>query len=302
MSLINFLDRYGSEQQCRQALTKARRWPKGLRRPDCGHPSHCQLNQRDVYQCNRCKRQVSLTSGTVFAETELPFRTWLLAIYLQTQHKNGVAALALRGQWGVSYNAAWLLKHKLMQAMVERDSNFALGGIVQMDDAHWGGEGHGGRTGRGSPDKAPFVAAVQCIAEGHPIALRMAVVEPFRKKVLTAWAQPHLVPGTAVVSDGLNCLPGVADADCTHTAIITGGGVPDLGHSIFWWVNTVLGNVKNALHGIYHAMRPKYLQRYPSKFCYRFDRRFNLAVLAPRLIVAATRTPPLSYRLATLDA
>ncbi len=56
-----------------------------------------------------------------------------------TQHKNGISALALRRQLGVSYNTAWLLKHKLTQAMLERDSDQALGGIVQMDDAYWGG-------------------------------------------------------------------------------------------------------------------------------------------------------------------
>jgi hypothetical protein len=136
----------------------------------------------------------------------------------------------------------------------------------------------------------------------HPIAMRMDVVPGFRKAMLTTWAQRPLVPGTAVVSDGLKCFPGVTDADCTHTAISTGGGVPDLGHPIFWWVNTMLGNVKNALHGTYHALRPKYLQRYLSEFCYRFNRRFDLAALVTRLIVASVRTPPLSYRLVTLDA
>jgi len=300
MSLMTFLDRYGTEAQCREALAKAR-WPGGFRSPACGHTGHCHLAQRDVYQCNRCKRQVSLTSGTLFAQTRLPLRTWFLAIYLMTQHKNGISALALRRQMGVSYNAAWLLKHKLMQAMVERDSEQALGGIVQVDDAYWGGERHGGGTGRGSPSKTPFVAAVQCHPEGHPIAMRMDVIPGFRKTVLASWAKHHLAPGTAVVSDGLNCFPGVLEADCTHVPLVTGGGPPSKGHPIFGWVNTVLGNVKSALHGTYHALRPKYLQRYLSEFCYRFNRRFDLAALVPRLIVAAARTPPLSYRLATLD-
>lgn len=300
MSLMAFLDRYGTEAQCREALAKAR-WPDGFHCPDCGHTGHCHLARRDVYQCNRCKRQVSLTSGTLFADTKLPLRTWFLAIYLLTQHKNGLSALALHRQLGVSYNTAWLLKHKLMQAMVERDSGQALGGIVQMDDAYWGGERHGGGTGRGSPGKTPFVAAVECNPAGHPIAMRMDVIPGFRKTVLAAWAKRYLVPGTAVVSDGLNCFPGIVAANCTHVPLVTGGGPPSEGHPIFGWINTVLGNVKNALHGTYHALRPKYLQRYLSEFCYRFNRRFDLAALVPRLIVAAARTPPLSYRLATLD-
>ena len=83
--------------------------------------------------------------------------------------------------------------------------------------------------GRGSPGKTPFVAALQCTPEGHPLAMRMDVVAGFRKKVLADGAKRHLAPGTAVVSDGLGCFPGITDADCTHTAIPAGGGVPDLG-------------------------------------------------------------------------
>ena len=212
-----FLECYGSAAQCREALAQVR-WPGGFRCQHCGHTSHCHLKRRDVYPCNRCKRQVSLTSGTLFAETKLPLRTGFLAIYLLTQQKNGISALALHRQWGVSYHTAWRLKHELMQAMVERDD---------------------GGTGGGSPGKAPFVAAVQCHGAGHPIAMRMDAVAGFRKTVLAAWAKRHRVPGTAVVSDGLKCFPGVTDADCTPVAIPTGGGVPDRRHPIFWWVNTM---------------------------------------------------------------
>lgn len=301
MSLPAFLERYGSEEQCRKALLQ-QRWPQGFRCPQCEHPGHCRLKQRDVMQCNRCKHQVSPTSGTLFADTKLPLRTWFLAMYLLTQNKNGISALSLRRQLGVSYNTAWLVKHKLMQAMSERDDARPLSGIVQIDDAYWGGERHGGGTGRGSPGKTPFVAAVQCTSQGHPVRMRMDVVAGFRKIALAAWAKRYLMPGTAVVSDGLNCFAAITDADCTHVAIVTGGGVPSLGHPIFEWVNTVLGNVKNAMHGTYHALRPKYLQRYLSEFCYRFNRRFDLAALVPRLLHAAARTPPLPYKLAILDA
>lgn len=299
MSLPAFLEQYGSESQCREALIQ-QRWPQGFHCPACDHAGHCRLKQHDVFQCNRCKRQVSPTSGTVFAETKLPLRTWFLAIYLLTQSKNGMSALSLRRHLGVSYNTAWLLKHKLMQAMVERDRARPLNGWIQLDDAYWGGERHGGRAGRGSPGKTPFVAAVQCTADGHPVRMRMDVVAGFRKTVLSAWALRYLAPGSVVVSDGLNCFPANKDAGCAHEAIATGGGVPR--EPALVWINTLLGNVKNALHGTYHALRPKYLQRYLAEFCYRFNRRFQLAALVPRLLYAAARTPPLPYRLATLDA
>ena len=253
-----------------------------------------------MFQCNRCKHQRSLTSGTIFADTKLPLRIWFLAIYLLTQNKNGISALSLRRQLGVSYNTAWLIKHKLMQVMVERDAAQSLSGNVQIDDAYWGGERHGGAVGRGSPGKTPFVAAVQCTPQGHPMKMRMDVLSGFRKIELATWAKRHLEPGSAVVSDGLSCFTAVTDAACTHLAITTGGGVPN--DERFTWVNTMLGNVKNALHGTYHALSPKYLQRYLSEFCYRFNRRFDLAAILSRLLHAAAHTPPLPYKLATLDA
>lgn len=132
--------------------------------------------------------------------------------------------------------------------------------------------------------------------------MRMDVVAGLRKSELAAWARCHLAVGTAVVSDGLGCFPAVAQAGCSHVPIVTGGRAPSLSHPIFEWINTLIGNVKNAMHGTYHALRPKYLQRYLSEVCYRFNRRFDLGVLLPRLLHAAARTPPLPYRLATLDA
>lgn len=299
MSLSTFLDRFGTEAQCRDVLFQ-QRWPDGFQCPACGSRSHCRLDTRDLLQCNRCKHQVSLTAGTLFAQTKLPLKTWFLAIYLLSQHKNGISAMTLRRQLGVSYNTAWLLKHKLMQAMVEGEHDRMLHGVVQMDDAYWGGERHGGLRGRGSPGKTPFVAAVTCTPQGHPLHVRMDKVDGFRKTILADWAARVLVPGCQVVSDGLNCFAAVAGAGGLHTPINTGGGVPD--EPALRWVNTLLGNVKNALHGTYHAIKGKYLQRYLSEFCYRFNRRFDLAGLVTQLIRTATRTPPLPYRLATLDA
>lgn len=128
-----------------------------------------------MYPCNHCKRQVSLSSGTPFPKSRLPLRTCFLAIYLLTQRKNGISTPAVPPTaWSVVLHGV-LLRHKPMQAMVERDGDHTLGGIAQMDDPYWGGERH--------------------------------------------------------------------------------GGVPDLGHPIFWRVNTMLGNVKNAMCGLRTPMK-----------------------------------------------
>ncbi len=298
MSLPTFLQQFGTEEQCRQAIFQ-RRWPQGFRCPECDHSSHCRLSCRPLIQCNRCHHQSSITAGTVFACTKLPLTTWFLAIYLFTQSKNGISAMALSRQLGIGYNAAWLMKHKLMQAMRERDDSQPLFGPVQIDDAVWGGERHGGKRGRGAQAKTPFVAAVQCSPEGHPQRMRLTPVKGFRKASIKAWAQQHLRADSEATTDGLACFRAIVDI-CPHRSITTGGGPKSMSNAEFTWVNTMIGNVKNSLHGTYHSLQPKHLGRYLAEFSYRFNRRFELNRLVSRLAWAACHTPPLPYRLVTL--
>lgn len=157
--------------------------------------------------------------------SKLPLTIWFLAIYLITQEKNGVSALELSRSLGISYNATWRLKHKLMQAMKERDDEVQLSGIIQLDDAYWGGA-RTGKVGRGAAGKRPFVAAVSLNEEGHPNLMRFSAVEGFKKKELTQWAKKHLWPSSLVVSDGLACFRGIEEANSFHLGIVTGGG-PD---------------------------------------------------------------------------
>ena len=206
-SLAEFTDRYGSEEQCRAALFQAR-WPQGFECPECGRKRCCRLRCRNVFQCTRCRHQVSLTASTVFANTKLPLRRWFLAMYLLTQSKNGLSAMALGRQLGVSYNTAWSLKHKLMQVMKERDESGRLGHIVQVDDAYLGGETRGGKRGRGAEGKTPLVAAVQVTEEGRPVALRMSCVKGFRKQEIAAWAHRHLRRETVGLLGRTGLLPG----------------------------------------------------------------------------------------------
>ena len=298
MSLSAFLEKYGTEEACQRALYKLR-WPDGFRCPECGHHSHCQLKSRPLIQCNRCHHQTSLTARTLFDGSKLPLRTWFLAIFLLTQSKSGLSAMALSRHLGVSYNTAWLLKHKLMQAMRERDDEMPLMGAVQVDDAYWGGQRRGGKRGRGAAGKTPFVAAVACDSAGKPMTMRMTPVKGFQYDSIGDWAKRHLSPNAEVTSDGLACFSAIVDT-CPHWSITTGGGAASVEEPAFAWVNTMLGNVKNALHGTYHAVRGKHLGRYLGAFAYRFNRRFALEQMVDRLAYAACRTAPLPYRFAKM--
>jgi len=298
-SLIELFKNYGTENQCAEALFKWR-WPAGFRCPQCGSGRHSVVKTRKLYQCTDCHHQTSLISGTIFEQTKLPLMTWFLAIHLITQAKTGLSALALKRQIGVSYNTAWSMKHKIMQVMKERDDSKPLSGTIQLDDVYWGGERRGGKRGRGSANKVPFVAAVSLNKEGHPMAMNMSVVKGFRLTEIARWAKQHLQTHSTVISDGLPCFSAVKEAGCYHISLVTGGGPDSVTREEFTWINTLIGNVKNAITGTYHAINPKHLPRYLAEFCYRHNRRFQLDQMLPRFAYMAVRTPPMPGRLLKL--
>lgn len=292
-----FLEQYGTEAQC-QAVLFQHRWPSGFVCPGCGNTTGCLLS-RGLYQCHRCHHQTSLTAGTIFHATHLPLTTWFLAMYLLTQRKNGLSALQLSRELGVSYNTAWKLKHKLLQVMLERNQGETLSGRIEIDDAYLGGE-RSGKRGRGAEYKFPFVAAVQTDEEGHPQRLQLRRVSGFTHHEIHRYAQLAIAPGSRVISDGLGCFRAFESPAYTHERIITGGGRASAQIPAFNWVNTVLGNVKNAITGTYHAIRGHHAPRYLAEFEYRFNRRYDLKAMLPRLLTVATRTPPMPYRLLKL--
>src|SRR5829696_9428376 len=302
LSEAAFRERFGSEEACRKALFEMR-WRQGLTCPACGHKRFCQLKTRELFQCNRCKRQVRLTAGTVFQDTKLPLTTWFAAIYHLTQSKGGISSVELGRRLGVKQGTAWLMKHKLMRAMQAREAmKPKLSGRVEVDDAYLGGERSGGKRGRGAAGKTPVVAAVETTAERRPRRLRLTVVKGFRKKEVERIAKRDFAPGSTVVSDGLSCWPAVEKAGCEHFPIVTGSGKRAASWTPFRWVDTTLGNLKTAIAGTYHHVSAKHAQSYLTSFAYRFNRRFRLDSIVERLAWAAMRTAPQPYRVITADA
>lgn len=170
------------------------RWPDGFVCPRCGGRAHCILFSlgRPLFQCHACRRQTSLTAGSLFGSTKLALTKWFLEIYLISQAETGLSALKLKRQIGVSYPTAWLMHHKVMTAMVARDTQHRLSGTVQVDDAYLGGERPGGKPGRGSENKVPFVAAVSLSEAGNPRFVKLTPVPGFTNQAISSWARGQL--------------------------------------------------------------------------------------------------------------
>ena len=155
--------RFSSDQACRRYLY-ALRWPEGFLCPQCGGKTAWPM-KRGLWLCGQCRRQISVTAGTIFQDSHLPLTTWFRAMWYITTQKNGVSALGLQRVLGLgNYKTAWALLHKLRRAMV-RLGRDRLHGLVEVDETYWGGE-EAGVVGRLTEDKALLVVAAEADGEG----------------------------------------------------------------------------------------------------------------------------------------
>ncbi len=245
LSMVEFMERYGTQEKCHAAVV-ASRWPQGFVCPGCAATRHSTFKRKGLqyWQCTACREQTTVTCGTIFQATKLPLTRWFLAMHLLTQAKNNVSALELKRHLGVRYKTAWLMKHKLLQVMYLREDARQLDGRVEIDDAYLGGERPGGKAGRGSQNKVPFIAAVQTTTAGHPLLVCLSQLA-FTKEAIGQWARKSLCASAQVVSDELWCFQAVTASGATHERTVTGGGAASVKLDKFRAVNTLLGAVSS---------------------------------------------------------
>jgi transposase-like protein len=294
LSEADFEALYGSVDKCRAAII-AWRWPQGFVCPHCGSCRHSHISTRDKFQCSACRKQTSPIAGTIFASTKAPLTIWFRAMYHLTQSKHGISSIELGRRLGVTQTTAWKMKTKLAEVMRRSSDKDRLRGRIEMDDAYLGGQRSGGKTGRGSPGKTPIIAAVETTDDGKPKRIKIRRIARFKRKRVKSLAQRMIAVGSTVLTDGLACFRGIADAESHHTVIITGSGRRAARHPAFKWVNTILSNIKGSIVGTYRAVRRKHIVRTLAEFEWRFNHRAHLAAMIPLLGQAAVSTCPVTY-------
>lgn len=133
-SLREFETCFPDDEACARWLSE-KRWPDGFNCPACGHGKGFELERGVLtYQCAGCRKQTSVTAGTVLHGSHLPLKVWFLAAWLVATHRNGISARQLWLQLGLgSYKTAWLLLQKLRRAMIAPD-RLPLSGLVEVDE------------------------------------------------------------------------------------------------------------------------------------------------------------------------
>ncbi|NQZ58975.1 MAG: IS1595 family transposase [Lentisphaeraceae bacterium] len=289
LSLVEFNELYLSEEACCRKVQEMR-WPQGFCCDKCKHGKSWKFKRghKSIFQCKNCRHQSSLTAGTIFENTQLPLTKWFMAIHLISQCKNSVSALELHRQLQVNYKTAWLMKHKLMELMFDADLAHKLCGKIQVEDTFLGGIVEDGAEDRKLKKKAPVIAAIQVDEKGYPLYAKFTPVCEFNESSIEKWAQANIQNGSHCVtneSDYFNVLDELGTHEIHRKK--------KNGTSVFYWVNTILGNVRTSLSGTFHSVNfYKYGFRYLADLQFRFNRRFKLKQLFYSLIKKAAHHQP----------
>ncbi len=291
MSLPEFERRFPDEAACAEWLLE-RRWGSGFACPGCGHDGYWRLGRKVLtLQCKACRRETSVTAGTVLHRSHLPLKVWFTAAWLVATHKNGMSARQLGLQLGLgSYQSAWLLLRKLRAAMVDPDRS-PLDGLVEVDETSipFRAKGEPLRPGRSHDGKLLIAGAVEIRGEG-PGRARLAVIEDYAAGSLGGFVADNVAAGGTVVSDGW---PGYKKLkDVKHDPRVVGDAPA---HEVLPWIHRVFANAKRWALGVYHGLREKHLQAYLDEFVFRFNRRRTPQAAFSRLLGLAVTTGPHPY-------
>ena len=275
-----------SEDACRHYLASIR-WADGFVCRSCGH-SRAWTLASGLYKCVRCRKQVSVTSGTIFQDTHYPLRVWFQAIWYVTGQKHGASALGLQRVLGLgSYHTAWAWLHRLRRAMV-RPGRERLTGTVQVDESYWGGR-RSGKRGRGAGGKSLLLAAVE--HSGRRLGrIRLARVSDIGGEALVGTLKLLVEPGSCIETDGLPTYRSLAKAGYRHAVIRA-----DNREELLPQVHLVVSLLKRWLLGTHQgAVQESHLDYYLDEFTFRFNRRtsHSRGLLFRRVLEHAVQIEP----------
>jgi transposase-like protein len=270
------------------------RWPNGPVCPHCtavtGDRNHYRLKtaKRRLWKCYACRKQFTVTVGTIFEGSHIPLNKWLLGFNLLCSSKKGMSAHQLHRMLGVTYKSAWFMAHRIRYAMQQPPFKERLQGTIEVDETYIGGkarnkhkrhgrgyeraDGFNRNLGRGK-DKAAVAALVQ--RDGNARAFHIANVTG---ETLHGLVLDHVDKTSRLYTDSFSSYRGLSKHYAAHESV---------NHTNDEWVrgdvhtNTVesyFAILKRGIDGVYHHVSEAHLHRYLVEFDFRYNTRTAVGV------------------------
>jgi transposase-like protein/transposase len=246
-------------------------WPEGPVCPRCESQRATKVGgetaRAGLYNCNDCRRQFTVTVGTIFEDSKIPLNKWLLAYRLLNGGKKGMSSNELSRHLGITYKSAWFLSHRIRESM--KDDGSPLGGpgkVVESDEAFIGGKKKKRLSGKVAPMKKVVTLVERDgrarsfhVASIHHNNIRSALVTNVHRSstLMTDDARVYWSIGREFAAHGTTL----------HAAreFARPGGIHSNTAENFFSI------LKRGVVGTYHHWSPAHMHRYLAEFDFRYS-------------------------------
>lgn len=271
-TLLQMMQAFPDEQAAIDHFS-AIRWRNGAFCPHCGSLKVYHFSDQRTHKCGDCRKRFSIKVGTIFEDSKIPLRTWMLAVWLVTSHKKGIASTTLAKDLGVTQKTAWFMLHRLRYAARTQSFNRPLEGEVEVDETYVGGKAanrHKGdpKNGPGTSGKTAVVGAIQ--RGGKAVA---TVVRRTNTRTLDTFVHEFVAPTATLVSTDEHSGYRNLGRTFNHGVVRHSAGEYRLGDVHTNSIEGFWALLKCQIIGIHHFVTPKLLNRYVAEVTWRFNLR-----------------------------
>lgn len=283
-NLITLSQYFSDETKAREYL-ESLRWPNGAICPHCGSVEAYKLTAKEgskspvrdgVYKCKACRKQFTVTVGTIFEGSRIPLNKWFAAIYMMCSSKKGVSAHQLHRELGITYKSAWFMCHRIRYAMLQTPLAEKLKEAVEVDETYVGGKPRKDnkgenikpvKRGRGT-EKTPVVLVVARDGESRAKKMKKLSAENLRNYI-----QEQADESATINTDGYTGYIGLNKHFAKHEVV---------DHSVHEFargdahVNTAeswFSLLKRGVYGTFHHISEKHIDQYVNEFVFRWNNR-----------------------------
>lgn len=263
-----------SDEKVCQNYMEELRWNGNPICPHCGHSKPYRLKNGKTFRCSHagCRKNFTVTVGTIFEKSRIPYSTWIAAIWLITGRKKGTSSCQLARDLGITQKTAWFIFHRIRHIMGEAETAPKLAEVVEADETYVGGKWanmHGRKRRElqdtGTDNKTPVMGLVE--REGR------AKLTVIGKNTFKEVVRDNVDKRAVMVTDSHISYVGLSQEYAGHGVVNHSKGEYKNG---LFHTNSVEGffsHFKRTIIGTYHQISPKHLQAYCDESAYRFNTR-----------------------------
>jgi len=266
---------FTDETSARKYLEKLR-WPDGPVCPHCGGMDKAyrlkgKSTRPGLLKCGHCRKQFSVTVGTLFERSKIPIHDWLKTVFLMCSSKKGISSHQIHRTIGVTYKTAWFMTHRIREAMSDPVFKSQLGGggkVVEADETFWGTQKEKRPNARGYEHKEKIFSLVE---RGGNV--RSYHVEKVNGATLKPIIREQLEKETHLMTDDFGGYKDLGDEFHKHSVVRHSRGEYVRGPIHTNTIEGYFSILKRGLSGVYQHVDSKHLKKYVGEFDFRYNNR-----------------------------